>query len=71
MDQLFFCRVQWGLKTKGKIYESIDKYKACLVAKGYTPKEGIGYEGTFSISDEICLNFSHSSYIPKIITLSN
>ena len=44
---------KWLLKYKFNVDGSIDKFKAILVAKGYSQKEGIYYEDTFAFVDKM------------------
>ena len=39
---------KWILKTKRDSKGYVERYKACLVAKGFTQNEGIDYKETFS-----------------------
>ncbi|KAK1588410.1 hypothetical protein Q3G72_023022 [Acer saccharum] len=39
---------KWIFKTKRDSKGNVERYKACLVAKGFTQKEGIDYKETFS-----------------------
>ena len=41
-------RNKWVLKIKWKVDESIENYKAWLVAKGHTQQKDLNYEETIS-----------------------
>ena len=43
-----YVGVKWAYKTKYNENEEIDKYKAQLVAKGYSQKHGIDYIEVFA-----------------------
>ena len=46
---------KWIFETKQNSKGNVDRYKARLVTKGYTHKEGIGYKETFSPVSSECL----------------
>ena len=58
---------KWVLKIKRKANGSIDKYKARLVVKGYTQREGVDYKETFSL----VLRFASISLILAMVTSLN
>jgi hypothetical protein len=39
---------KWIFKTKQRLDGSVDKYKACLIARGFTQQYGVNYGDTFS-----------------------
>jgi hypothetical protein len=45
----FVVSSKWIYKTKHTAHGNIEKYKARFVAQGFSRKEGIDYEETFSI----------------------
>ena len=56
MDLLPGCKPlssKWVLKRKRKVDESIDKYKAILVIKGYRQTESLDYFDTYSLVTRI------------------
>jgi hypothetical protein len=51
VDRPYGCKpvgCKWVFKTKPRYDGTIDKYKATLVAKGYTKKEGEDFFDTYS-----------------------
>ena len=44
--EIITCK--WVYKLKKKAYGSIHRYKACLVAWGFSQQYGLDYEETFS-----------------------
>lgn len=53
---------QWAYRTKRRVDRSIEKHKACLVAKGYLQRKGLDYHETYAPStrqETIRLVLSH------------
>ena len=52
VNLLKWCKAtknKWVFKIKCKANDTIEKYKAKLVAKGHTQQEGIDYEESFTL----------------------
>ena len=47
---------KWIFKMKLKPHGSIEKYKVCLVAKGFKQKKGVDYFNTFAPMTKDFLN---------------
>jgi hypothetical protein len=46
--ELHVIECKWVYKVKAKVDESLERYRAKLVAKRSHQREGVGYEKTFS-----------------------
>ena len=53
LDGIKLIGCKWVYKRKREIDEKVETFKARLVIKGYTNKEGFDYEKTFSPVDMI------------------
>ena len=53
---------RWIYKIKYVVDDNIEKFKARFVAKGYTQKEGIDYEKTFTL-------LAHYTSIRSVVSL--
>ena len=54
---------KWVYKIKTRSGGTVDRYKACLVAKGFTQEYGIDYEETFALVARL-------SSVKSLITIS-
>jgi hypothetical protein len=55
----------WIYKVKHAGDGSVDKYKACFVAKGFSQREGVDYEETFRPSGQIFINQDYYFFSSK------
>ena len=53
---------KWIYKVKHAVDESVEKYKARFVEKGFSQKEGIDYEETFTLVARYILPFTPLSH---------
>ncbi|MCO5547920.1 hypothetical protein L7F22_001375 [Adiantum nelumboides] len=54
---------KWGFKVKRKQDDTVDIYKARIVAKGYAQQKGIHYDETFALT-------SHASTIRSLVAIA-